>query len=175
METTDLDYNAQIQIDYIDQNQTFNIAGNLNNQYADVSTYNDFITNTTLTHGKNNYVINGKVDTSDLNNKYTVTKNGEATNFVINENLHSLIMTALRIDLANNSMSSEEQIWSVAQDSENLKIKIELNFVDEDGVIVSVTVVHFVFDAEGNFVGHKVSITSLDGTMSYSIQMKLVK
>lgn len=74
MITTALDYNAQIQIDYIDQNQTFNIAGNLNNQYADVSTYNDFITNTTLTHGKDNYVINGKVDTSDLNNKYTVTK-----------------------------------------------------------------------------------------------------
>ena len=95
----------------------------------------------------------------------------EATdcNCVIDENLHSLIMEALGIDLANNSMSSEEQIWSVAQDSENLKIKIELNF--EDGV----TVVHFVFDAEGNFVEHKVSITSVDGTMSYSIQMKLVK
>ena len=78
-------------------------------------------------------------------------------------------MEALGIDLANNSMSSEEQIWSVAQDSENLKIKIESNF--EGGVIV----VHFVFDVEGNFVGHKVSMTSVDGTMSYSIQMKLVK
>ena len=167
-------YNAQIQIDYKDQNQTLKITGNLNNKYNDVATndeptYNDFITNTTLTHGKDSYVINGKVDTSGLNNEYTVTKNGEATNFVINENLHSLIMTALRIDLANNSISSEEQIYSVAQDSENLKIKIESNF--EGGVIV----VHFVFDVEGNFVGHKVSMTSVDGTMSYSIQMKLVK
>ena len=167
--TTAPNYDAQIQIDYKDQNQTLNITGNLNNKYNDVETYNDFITNTTLTHGKDSYVINGKVDTSGLNNEYTVTKNGEATNFVIDENLHSLIMEALGIDLAKNSMSSEEQIWSVAQDSENLKIKIELNF--EDGV----TVVHFVFDAEGNFVGHKVSITSVDGTMSYSIQMKLVK
>ena len=35
--------------------------------------------------------------------------------------------------------------------------------------------VYFVFDAEGNFVEHKVSMTSVDGTMSYSIQMKLVK
>ena len=169
METTAPDYDAQIQIDYKDQNQTLNITGNLNNKYNDVATYNDFITNTTLTHGKDNYVINGKVDTSNLNNEYTVTKNGEATNFVINEDLHDLIMTALGIDLANNSMSSEEQIWSVAQDSENLKIKVEINF--EGGV----TVVHFVFDAEGNFVGHKVSMTSVDGTMSYSIQMKLVK
>ena len=168
-ETTAPNYDAQIQIDYKDQNQTLNITGNLNNKYNDVETYNDFITNTTLTHGKDNYVINGKVDTSGLNNEYTVTKNGEATNFVIDANLHSLIMEALGIDLANNSISSEEQIWSVAQDSENLKIKIELNF--EDGV----TVVHFVFDAEGNFVGHKVSMTSVDGTMSYSIQMKLVK
>lgn len=169
METTALDYNAQIQIDYIDQNQTFNIAGNLNNQYADVSTYNDFTTNTTLTDGKDNYVISGKIGASDLNNEYTVTKNGEATNFVINENLHSLIMTALRIDLANNSISGGAPIYSVAQDSENLKIKIESNF--EGGVIA----VHFVFDVEGNFVGHKVSMTSVDGTMSYSIQMKLVK
>lgn len=173
METIAADYNAQIQIDYKDQNQTLNIAGNLNNKYNnvenDVATYNDFITKTTLTHGKDSYVINGKVDTSDLNNEYTVTKNGEATNFVIDENLHSLIMTALRIDLANNSISSEEQIYSVAQDSENLKIKIESSF--EGGNVE----VYFVFDAEGNFVGHKVSMTSVDGTMSYSIQMKLVK
>lgn len=169
METTAPDYTANIQIDYTDQNRTLNITGNLNNKYNDVKNYNDFITNTTLTHGKDSYVINGKVDTSGLNNGYTVTKNGEATNFVIDAKLHGLIMTALGIDLANNSMSSEEQIWSVAQDTENLKIKIELNF--EDGV----KVVHFVFDVEGNFVGHKVSMTSVDGTMSYSIQMKLVK
>ena len=168
-ETTAPDYDAQIQIDYKDQNQTLNITGILNNKYNDVETYNSFTTNTTLTDGKDNYVINGQVNTADLSNGYTVTKNGEATNFVINEDLHDLIMTALGIDLANNSMSSEEQIWSVAQDSENLKIKIEINF--EGGV----TVVHFVFDAEGNFVGHKVSMTSVDGTMSYSIQMKLVK
>ena len=170
-------YTANIQIDYTDQNQTYNITGNLNNKYNDVKTYNDFITNTTLTDGKDSYVINGKVDTSDLRKGYTVTKNGEATecNCVIDANLHSLIMPALGIDLANNSMSSEEQIWSVAQDSENLKIKIESNFEDEDGVIVGVIVVHFVFDVEGNFVGHKVSVTREDGTMSYSIQMKLVK
>ena len=167
-ETTAPDYDAQIQIDYKDQNQTLNITGILNNKYNDVETYNDFITNTTLTHGKDSYVINGKVDTSGLNNEYTVTKNGEATNYVINENLHDLIMTALGIDLANNSMSSEEQIWSVAQDSENLKIKIEINF--EGGV----KVVHFVFDVEGNFVGHKVSYTSADGVISYSIQIKLI-
>ena len=175
METTATDYEAQIQIDYKDQNQTLNITGNLNNKYTDVATYNDFKTDTTLTDGKDNYVINGKVDTSDLNNEYTVTKNGEATNFVINENLHSLIITALRIDLANNSIFSEEQIWSVAQDSETLKIKVESNFEDEDGAILGVIVVHFVFDVGGNFVGHKVSITRVDGTMSYSIQMKLVK
>lgn len=168
METTAPDYNAQIQIDYKDQNQTLKMTGNLNNKYTDVSTYNDFTTNTTLTDGKDNYLIKGKVDTSDLNNEYTVTKNGEATNFVINENLHSLIMTALRIDLANNSISGESVIYSVAQDSENLKIRIESNF--EGGVIV----VHFVFDSEGNFVGHKVSMENIDGTMSYSIQMKLV-
>lgn len=174
MKTTAPDYDAQIQIDYKDQNQTLNITGNLNNKYNDVATndeptYNDFITNTTLTHGKDSYVINGKVDTSGLNNEYTVTKNGETTNFVIDENLHSLIMDALRIDLANNLISSEEQISSVAQDSENLKFKVESSF---GGGNVEA---YFVFDAEGNFVGHKVSMTSVDGTMSYSIQMKLVK
>ncbi len=179
MKNTAANYNAQIQIDYKDQNQTLNITGNLNNKYNDVATndeptYNDFITNTTLTHGKDSYVINGKVDTSGLNNEYTVTKNGEETDFVIDANLHGLIMTALGIDLAKNSIFSEEPIYSVAQDDETLKIKIESNFEDEDGVIVDV-VVHFVFDVEGNFVGHKVSMKSVDGTMSYSIQMKLVK
>ena len=175
METTAPNYTANIQIDYKDQNRTLNITGNLNNKYNDVKNYNDFITNTTLTHGKDSYVINGKVDTSGLNNEYTVTKNGEETDFVIDANLHSLIVTALGIDLANNSIFGEAPIYSVAQDSENLKIKIESNFEDEDGVIVGVIVVHFVFDVEGNFVGHKVSMTSVDGTMSYSIQMKLVK
>ena len=134
-----------------------------------METYNSFTTNTTLTDGKDNYVINGQVNTADLSNGYTVTKNGETANYVIKENLHDLIMTALGIDLANNSIFGEAPIYSVAQDSENLKIKIESDF--EGGVAV----VHFVFDVEGNFVGHKVSITSVDGTMSYSIQMKLVK
>ena len=55
------------------------------------------------------------------------------------------------------------------KDCENLKIKIESSF--EGGNME----VYFVFDAEGNFVEHKVSMTSVDGTMSYSIQMKLVK
>ena len=127
METTALDYNAQIQIDYIDQNQTFNIAGNLNNQYADVSTYNDFTTNTTLTDGKDNYVISGKIGASDLNNEYTVTKNGEATNFVINENLHSLIMTALRIDLANNSISGETPNYCEIFNINNKKLLFNTN------------------------------------------------
>ena len=169
METTADNYNAQIQIDYKDQNQTLKITGNLTNTYTDVDTFNEFTTNTTLTDGKDNYAISGKVDTSGLNNQYTVTKNGEENPFVIDANLHSLIMTALRIDLANNFISDETAIYSVAQDSENLKIKVENNVAGD------VVVVHFVFDAEGNFVGHKVSITSADGTMSYSIQMKLVK
>ena len=169
MENTAPDYNAQIQIDYKDQNQTLNITGNLNNKYDDVVYYNDFITNTTLTHGKDSYVINGQVNTADLSKGYTVTKNGEADNFVINENLHGLIMTALRIDLANNSISGDAPIYSVAQDSETLKIKVENQHSE------GFTTVYFVFDAEGNFVGHKVSVTSVDGTMSYSIQMKLAK
>ena len=38
------------------------MTGNLNNKYTDVSDYNSFTTNTTLTDGKDNYVISGKVD-----------------------------------------------------------------------------------------------------------------
>ena len=78
-------------------------------------------------------------------------------------------MTALRIDLANNSISGEAPIYFVANDSENLKVKIESSITKGN------IEVYFVFDAVGNFVGHKVSMTSIDGTMSYSIQMKLVK
>ena len=168
MGTTATDYDAQIQIDYKYQNQTLKITGNLTNIYTDVDTFNEFTTNTTLTCGEDNYVINGQVNTSNLSNGYTVTKNGALTNYV-DENLHSLIMTALRIDLANNPISGEAPIYFVANDSENLKVKIESSIAKGN------IEVYFVFDAVGNFVGHKVSMTSIDGTMSYSIQMKLVK
>ena len=167
METTAPDYTANIQIDYKDQNQTLKMTGNLNNKYTDVPIYNSFTTNTTLTDGKDNYVISGKVDTSGLNNKYTVTKNGEATNFVINENLHSLIMTALRIDLVNNSISGEAPIYSVAQDSETLKIKVESQHNE------GFTTAYFVFDNQGDLIGYKVSFETTDKTACYSFQVKL--
>ena len=167
METTAPDYDAQIQIDYKDQNQTLKMTGNLNNNYTDVSTYNSFTTNTTLTDGKDNYVISGKVDTSGLNKEYTVTKNGEATNFVINENLHSLIMTALRIDLVNNSISGEAPIYSVTQDSETLKIRVE------DQHSEGFKTVYLVFDNQGDLIGYKVSFETTDKTACYSFQVKL--
>ena len=167
METTAPDYTANIQIDYKDQNQTLKMTGNLNNKYTDVPIYNSFTTNTTLTDGKDSYVINGKVDTSGLNNGYTVTKNGEATNFVINENLHSLIMTALRIDLVNNSISGEAPIFSVAQDDETLKIKVESQ--NNEGFAT----VYLVFDNQGDLIGYKVSFETTDKTACYSFQVKL--
>ena len=143
------------------------MTGNLNNKYTDVPIYNSFTTNTTLTDGKDNYVISGKVDTSGLNNGYTVTKNGEATNFVINENLHSLIMTALRIDLVNNSISGEAPIYSVAQDSETLKNRVE------DQHSEGFKTVYLVFDNQGDLIGYKVSFETTDKTACYSFQVKL--
>lgn len=170
METTAPDYNAEIQIYYKDVSNAFKITGTVNNKYTDVATYNDFTTNTNLTDGIDNYVISGKVDTNGTNNEYTINKNGESEEFVINESLSSLIMTALRIDIANIAISGDTQIFSVAEDSSYLKLKIENQNSDN-----SMSVVYYVFDNEGELVGYKVSMQNAENTMSYSIQVKFVK
>ena len=80
-----------------------------------------------------------------------------------------MIINALRIDLPKNSMQNEQMAYYVAEDDQNIKIKIESTSTEGDSVEV-----HFVFDVDGKFVGHKVSYTSADGVISYSIQIKLI-
>lgn len=145
------------------------LVGSVNNQYTDTATYNNFTTDTTLNQGDNIFTISGDVDTSGTANNYSITKNGVPANYVINEELDQMIITALRIDLPNNSMQNEQMAYYVAEDDQNIKIKIESTSTEGDSVEV-----HFVFDVDGNFVGHKVSYTSADGVISYSIQIKLI-
>lgn len=84
------------------------LVGSVNNQYTDTATYNNFTTDTTLNQGNNIFTIRGYVDTSGTANNYSITKNGVLANYVINEELDQMIITALRIDLPNNSMQNEQ-------------------------------------------------------------------
>ena len=79
METTARNYTANIQIDYTDASTNFNLTGQLNNKYSDTSSYTSFTTNTTLTDGINDFTISGE------NNDFTITKNGESSDFIINK------------------------------------------------------------------------------------------
>ena len=169
METTASNYSADIRIDYKDSENNLKLVGSVNNQYTDTATYNNFTTDTTLNQGDNIFTISGDVDTSGIANNYSITKNGVPANYVINEELDQMIINALRIDLPNNSMQNEQMAYYVAEDDQNIKIKIESTSTEGDSVEV-----HFVFDVDGNFVGHKVSYTSVDGVISYSIQIKLI-
>lgn len=169
METTASNYSADIRIDYKDSENNLKLVGSVNNQYTDIAAYNNFTTDTTLNQGDNIFTISGGVDTSGIANNYSITKNGVPANYVINEELDQMIITALRIDLPYNSMQNEQKAYYVAEDDQNIKIKIESTSTKGDSVEV-----HFVFDVDGNFVGHKVSYTSADGVISYSIQIKLI-
>ena len=171
MKTTAPNYSADIRIDYKDSENNLKLVGSVNNQYSDTVTYNNFTTNTTLNQGDNIFTISGDVDTSGTANNYSITKNGAPANYVINEELDQMIITALGIDLPKNSMQiqNEQRTCYVAEDDQNIKIKIEGTSTEGDSVEV-----HYVFDVDGGFVGHKVSCTSADGVISYSIQIKLI-
>lgn len=162
METTAPDYTANIQIEYTDTSTNFNLTGQLNNQYSDTSFYTSFTTNTTLTDGINNFTISG------ANNNFTITKNGESSDFIINEEIDdNIIFIALLIDAPNNLVNGHTINYYTAQDDETLKIKVESQ--GNEGF----TTVYFVFDNQGNLIGHKVSFETTDKTACYSFQVKL--
>lgn len=169
METTAPDYNAKILIKYNDAQKNLLIEGTLNNQYTDAVTYNSFNTNTNLSDGTNNYSISGLVDTSGTNNDYTITKNGQPSDYIIDQQLDGLIMTALRIDLANIMISADTQTYSVCQDNEYIKVKIDT--INSDG---STTTAYMIFDLDGNFVGHKIEVSANDNAITYSIESVLI-
>lgn len=169
METTAQNYSADIRIDYKDSENNLKLVGSVNNQYTDTATYNNFTTDTTLKRGNDIFTISGDVDMSGTEKNYSITKNGASADYVIDKELDQMIIPALGIDLPNNSMQNEQMAYYVAEDDQNIKIKIESTSTDGDSVVV-----HYVFDVDGNFVGHKVSYTSADGVTSYSIQIKLI-
>ena len=169
MATTAQNYSADIRIDYKDSENNLKLVGSVNNQYTDTATYYKFTTNTTLNQGGDIFTISGEVDMSGTEKNYSITKNGAPEDYVINAELDQMIITALGIDLPNNSIQNEQMAYYVAEDDQNIKIRIEGTSTDGDSVVV-----HYVFDVDGNFVGHKVSFTSADGVKSYSIQIKLI-
>lgn len=121
------------------------------------------------------YTLNGTISNRS-GTETNVTIGGSSNQ--ISGNYSDLLYNSFRIDLPFTSLSnfSGTPTTSYYIDSENGLIKIKMNNSDSSSGIECV----YVFDSEGNYVGHQVTFTNLeqeiqtDETLGYTIQFKLI-
>ena len=171
-------YNGAIKFDYSDATDKYQLQGTVANKYiadASSSSLQKFETNTVLSdliNGGFNYTISGTIDTdttSGATNKTEITisqETNEGTNelkYIFNEDMTSLILQALRIDIINNMLASSDIDIGFFEsiDSDYMKIKITFGYGEA----------YLIFDSVGNFVGHRLAFSS--DTMSYSVEFRI--
>lgn len=167
-ETATAGYNGAIKIDYSDATNKYQLQGIVENKYADTS-LQVFTTNTELSdliNGGYNYTISGTIDTdttSVATNKtdITISQGTDKPEYIFNEDMTSLILQALRIDIINNMLTSSDIGLFESIDSDYMKIKITFEYGEA----------YYIFDSVGNFVGHRLAFSS--DTMSYSVEFKI--
>lgn len=121
------------------------------------------------------YTLNGTISNRS-GTETNVTIGGSSNQ--ISGNYSDLLYNSFGIDLPFTSLSifSGTPTTSYYIDSENGLIKIKMNNSDSSSGIECV----YVFDSEGNYVGHQVTFTNLeqeiqtDETLGYTIQFKLI-
>lgn len=161
-------YSGVIKIDYSDATNKYQLQGTVENKYADTS-LQVFTTNIELCdliNGGYNYTISGTIDTdttSGATNKteITISQGTDKLEYIFNEDMTSLILQALRIDIINNMLTSSDIGLFESIDSDYMKIKITFEYGEA----------YYIFDSNGNFVGHK--ITTSIGEQSYSVEFKI--
>ena len=169
MQETAKNYSGEILIKYKDAVNELQIEGTVENQYTDDTDeeLSVFTTNTSLTDYQTfPYIISGTINTND-NSGYTITQNDQKKDFIFNPEITTLIITALRIDFAINSIYGNNVQYSVAQDENFLKLKVTHATTEASFEV------YFVFDVNGQFIGNEATVTSFDGLMFYSVQFKL--
>lgn len=162
-------YRGVIKIDYSDATNKYQLQGIVENKYADTS-LQVFTTNTELSdliNGGYNYTISGTIDTDttsgDTNKTdITISQGTDKPEYIFNEDMTSLILQALQIDIINNMLAfSDIGLFEESIDSDYMKIKITFEYGKA----------YYIFDSNGNFVGHRLAFSS--DSMSYSVEFKI--
>lgn len=161
-------YSGVIKIDYSDATGDYKIQGTVENKYRDDS-LQIFTTNTELSDLINGsyYTIEGTVDT-DTTAGYENTTNltikdlhGQELENIFSSDVDPFIFKALQIDVLNNMDYSGDIQYFECVDENYLKLKMTFDGGE----------VYYIFDSNGNFVGHK--ITTSIGEQSYSVEFKI--
>ena len=170
-------YNGAIKIDYSDATGDYELQGTVANKYiADASSsLQKFETNTVLSdliNGGFNYTISGKINTDTTpgaTDKTEITisqETNEGTNelkYIFNEDMTSLILQALQIDIIKNMLASSDIDIGFFESIDSDYMKIKITFGNGEA--------YLIFDSVGNFVGHRLALSS--DKMSYSIEFKI--
>lgn len=163
-------YSGVIKIDYSDATGDYKIQGTVENKYGDDS-LQIFTTNTELSDLINGgyYTIEGTVDT-DTTAGYENTTNltikdlhEQELEHIFNSNVDPFIFKALQIDVVTNMGFSEDIHIQYFECVDGNYLKLKMTFDDGEA--------YYIFDSNGNFVGHK--ITTSIGEQSYSVEFKI--
>ena len=168
-------YNGAIKFDYSDATDKYQLQGTVANKYDEDNSLQIFTTNTELCdliNGGYNYTISGKINTDTTpgaTDKTEITisqETNEGTNelkYIFNEDMTSLILQALQIDIIKNMLASSDIDIGFFEsiDSDYMKIKITFGYGEA----------YLIFDSVGNFVGHRLALSS--DTMSYSVEFRI--
>lgn len=163
-------YNGAIKFDYSDSTNKYQLQGTVANKYIADTSLQKFETDAELSdliNGGYNYIISGTIDTdttSGAKPEITISQGENKPEYIFNEDMTSLILQALRIDIINNMLASSDIDIGFFEsiDSDYMKIKITFGEYGE---------AYYIFDGVGNFVGHRVAFSS--DTMSYSVEFKI--
>lgn len=160
-------YNGAIKFDYSDATNKYQLQGTVENKYDDKS-LQIFTTNTELFDliKDGYYTIKGTVDTDTTpgapgKTDITINQGTNELEYIFNEDMTSLILQALRIDIINNMLTSPDIGLFESVDSDYMKIKITFGYGEA----------YYIFDSVGNFVGHRLALSS--DTMSYSVEFRI--
>ena len=168
-ETATAGYNGAIKFDYSDATDKYQLQGTVENKYADNTSLQVFTTNTELSdliNGGYNYTISGTINTDTTpgatdKTEITISHGTDKPKYIFNEDMTSLILQVLRIDIINNVLTSPDIALFESIDSDYMKIKITFEHGEA----------YYIFDSNGNFVGHRLAFSS--DTMSYSVEFKI--
>lgn len=166
MQATAPGYNGEVEVDYHGNDGTYEVYGNVYNRYSDTSSYTSFYTDSTFYVGEDAFVVNGTVGEGQ---NYTVTKDGQPVANIVNPMIDELILLAIRIDTAINSLSGDNVSYAVAQNEQTLTLRMQASTSDGGQVEVFI-----VFGADGSYIGHKAIATVADGQW-YSMAFRLQK
>ncbi len=168
-------YNGAIKFDYSDATNKYQLQGTVANKYDEDNSLQIFTTNTELSdliNGGYNYTISGKINTDTTpgaTDKTEITisqETNEGTNeleYIFNEDMTSLILQALQIDIIKNMLASSDIDIGFFESIDSDYMKIKITFGNGEA--------YLIFDSVGNFVGHRLALSS--DKMSYSVEFKI--